>query len=586
MTVPCPERTIGFRVAARLAACLALWGLADNAAAQQVNAGATTELATFFVRGVDTAYDPNTDSYLVVGGYAGALVGICINASGVPITGPITINSSGHVQFPRARYSPQIFGSGGFLVTWPQEVGATIELRARVVSCSGALGAEQVISGGHSAWLESGAAVAYSPASQQFLVVWKSFPPVHIKATMVNTSGTRISGVVDLSSGFGRDPGVTWNSHTNEFGVSFSGETGDSANPINYSGFAVVPAANPAAFRRTTFNTFQGGMNSITDVDFNPVTGRYIMTWFELSSGLYARVAEFDAGANIVSSGVASTRVGSYDALSVAYNRVSGTFLLAGVDRTNDATVGVELNYRGFPFNGENTLSASHRESWYTRVTSRAVSKTWNAVFTVRKFAGIGSVIATSFASGGGSSGSFDAPAPSPSTPTSPTVVNGGCTTIQPGPGWICQNGGWLPPPDPTVPTTTLTTTLAPPPLSPTGCTTIQPGSDWVCVNGGWLPPTQPAPSTTTSAPPPPPPVPSSTGCTTIQPGSDWVCVNGGWLPPGMAPAAPSAPVPASTPATSAGCVGVAPVAGWLCIRGGWIPPDHPLALSGGGNEP
>ena len=44
--------------------------------------------------------------------------------------------------------------------------------------------------------------------------------------------------IVTLSCGFGRDPGVAWNSVTNEFGVSFSGETATTV----YSAFAKVPA--------------------------------------------------------------------------------------------------------------------------------------------------------------------------------------------------------------------------------------------------------------------------------------------------------------------------------------------------------
>jgi beta-glucosidase len=74
-------------------------------------------------------------------------------------------------------------------------------------------------------------------------------------------------------------------------------------------------------------------------------------------------------------------------------------------------------------------------------------------------------------------------------TPTTPT---GGCTTVQPGPDWVCVNGGWLPPgmqgggtaPPPTTP---------PPTTPPGSCTTVRPGPDWVCVNGGWLPPDNPA---------------------------------------------------------------------------------------------
>jgi hypothetical protein len=204
--------------------------------------------------------------------------------------------------------------------------------------------------------------------------------------------------------------------------------------------------------------------------------------------------------------GTASGRLGSYDALSIAYNPVSGTFLLGGVDRTNDAMLGLELNSRGFPFNGENTVSSSHRPSYYTRVSSSTLSKTWNGTFAARNFNGLGSVMVTGFTSGGGPAGAFG----SGGGTTTPPPPSTGCTTIQPGPGWTCVNGGWLPP----------TTTPVP---STGSCTTPSPGTGWVCVNGGWLPPTTAPPPTTGG---------SGGGCSTPQPASNWVCVNGGWVPP------------------------------------------------------
>ena len=269
-----------------LAVLVTVAGLSGVASAQQIQGSATSELLGFTVRGVDSAYDPNTRTYLVVGG-AGTLLGICINEQGVPVSGPIVINNGNYGAFPRAKY-----GAGGFVVVWPEEVGPPShpsELHSRTVNCSGAVGPEQLISGGATAWLESGAAIAYSSTSNRFLVVWKSFPtaaaPVRVKATLVDLNGTQFGPVVDLSAGFGRDPGVAWNPANDHFGVSFSGETGANGT-INFSGFALVPASNPAAFGRVSFNSIPGGLVTITDIAFNVYTGRYVMTWFEMAGGL------------------------------------------------------------------------------------------------------------------------------------------------------------------------------------------------------------------------------------------------------------------------------------------------------------
>ena len=142
-----------------------------------------------------------------------------------------------------------------------------------------------------------------------------------------------LAAPVQFSSGaVGRDPSVTWNPITNEFGVALSGET--------YSALVVVPAWNVGAFRRNTFNIAGGILTTMTDVSFNPFTARYVMAWYELSSANYARIAEFDIGGNLLTTGVASTRLGSYNAFSMAFNQQTATFLLVGLDRVADTGPG------------------------------------------------------------------------------------------------------------------------------------------------------------------------------------------------------------------------------------------------------
>ena len=55
-------------------------------------------------------------------------------------------------------------------------------------------------------------------------------------------------------------------------------------------------------------------------------------------------------------------------------------------------------------------------------------------------------------------------------------------------------------------------------------CPTIQPGPDWVCVNGGWLPPGLRQPSRQSRHP-------RQRRLSDGTAGADWVCVNGGWVP-------------------------------------------------------
>src|SRR6185312_9061348 len=277
--------------------------------------------------------------------------------------------------FPRARFSP---ATGQYLVVWPEEQVSGALLKGRTLSCAtGAAGPERTI--GATAWLESGAALDWSATSGIYLVAWKAFPSTLLTVQAVAPDGTPVGATVVVSAGFGRDPGVAWNPATNEFGVSYSAETTGGS----FSVFVVVPAGNPLAFRRSTFNNLPGGLTTITDLAFNPQTQHYMMTWFEMSSGYYARVAELDANGGVIGQGIASATLGSYDSLSIAYNQASGTFALVGVSRpttSTDELLVAELNSRGVRFGAEQTIPTGMTPLSYTRVATNPQTSRWYTV--------------------------------------------------------------------------------------------------------------------------------------------------------------------------------------------------------------
>ena len=233
---------------ARLLRITALAALASTigsapASAQLATSGTTTVLRSGVVRGVDAAFDPSTNTYMVVGAQD-SVFAVCTNAAGAATTAVITIkppngNSSNKPfgSFPRVRYSQDLNGgAGAFMVIWQQEeVTGAPQLHARVVSCSaGLLGTDQVISGSSTPWTDFGASsFAYSPTSQKFLVAWKAWAGIgwRMVARLMDLNGAGVGSVVTLSTEFARDPGVTWNPSLNEFGVSFSGETANGGHP-------------------------------------------------------------------------------------------------------------------------------------------------------------------------------------------------------------------------------------------------------------------------------------------------------------------------------------------------------------------
>lgn len=143
------------------------------------------------------------------------------------------------------------------------------------------------------------------------------------------------------------------------------------------------------------------------------------------------------------------------------------------------------------------------------------------------------------------------------------------CTTVRPGPGWVCVGGGWYPP-DMTPPGG-QPPAAAVPSSGSRACTTVQPGPDWVCSGGGWYPPGMAPPGPAYAALSAP--VAASGACTTVQPGPGWSCAGGGWYPPGLAPATGAATSTSAAPPQSTDCATVRPGPDWTCANGGWYPP-------------
>jgi hypothetical protein len=580
---------------------------AAPATAQLFSARDNPNLGAVPVRGTDTAYDPVNNVYLVVGSTAGntmtPLYGVFTNAAGVPITSLFQINTDGWMaHFPRVTYSPHVSngagGFGGFLVTWHGGL-FTNSIRARVVAYPNRIvSAEATIaSPPGSTFQEAGPAVAYSSVSYVFLVTWQG-SNFGVYGALINVHGQAISGaflvsdVPAVQNGFGyRDPAVAWNSHTNEFGVLY---TGFSPWGATTSFARVNPSGN--VLRRHMFNVT--AFTYISELAFNPATGRYIAAWFQ--GGTYG--AEIDAYGDIVATGLVSTATGTRDGLGLAYNPISGTFLLAGMGQSYNIWA-AELNSRGARTSGDGEITAlGAKGTYHPRAAANTNSKAWNVSFfhDDNGVSKIRNQVVSTSSTGGGPAGSLGGGSvPPPSSPPPPTggcttpdpfaalgggtCVNGGwvppsgggstggCTTASPGVGWTCVNGGWLPP-------TSGSTSTG-------GCTTASPGTGWVCVNGGWLPPTSGSTSTggcTTASPgigwtcvnggwlPPTSGGTSTGGCTTGSPGTGWVCVNGGWLPPG------------SGGSTSGGCTTGSPGTGWVCVNGGWLPPGSGGTTSGG----
>jgi hypothetical protein len=225
------------------------------------------------VRGSAVADDTVHGVKLVVAAH-GDVHGAFTDANGTAISAPFQIwpGASGFGQFPSVTFSPHL-GGGAFLVTWNASSATPPYVNTaygRVVSYTqaGYLASAIFPLSDTTTFAEVGAApaVAYSPATQSFLVTWQSAPPLYsIRGRMLSVASLSAGAVFEVSTGNAQYPSVAFNGSTGQFGVGYSGFGGSGATTT----FAIV-AAGGGVVSRNTFNVAAGKF--ITDVAVNPTT--------------------------------------------------------------------------------------------------------------------------------------------------------------------------------------------------------------------------------------------------------------------------------------------------------------------------
>jgi hypothetical protein len=457
----------------------------------------------------DIAYDATNNAYLVVWGL-GQVGARYVAATGTPLGNPTTLNTvSGGAS--RTACSTT---TGRCLVAWIQEptsiIGRFVRYNAGAVQF---VTAPFVINQVGSKLTSAAPSVAFSSASDEFLVSWTEFSPSpNVKAQRVTESAALAGGpisvaITSLWEGFSS---VAYNSAQDEFLVVYYFESSGGTNAV---GAQRVKAGTGALIGgRSTL--YASTFDQYPEVAYNSDQNQYLAITWGYSGGswmLRGRLADGNAQP-LGASSVPLAVQGGGDGIGLAYNPVSNTYLGVFLSQKNAEIWGVQVNGGGVPgAQAQLTVSGTTLATQPQAAGSSAVGY-WVMVASEGYKRVMGQLVSQS------------APAAPPPPPPS------SCTTVQPATGWTCVNGNWLPP-------TTSTSS----------CTTVKPASGWTCVNGNWIPPTTSSGSTST--------------CTTVKPASDWTCVNGNWLPPGSG----------SSSATV--CTTVQPAAGWTCVNGNWLPP-------------
>ena len=412
--------------------CLAALGLlastfAGSADAAARPSGSTIAVIAALTRGTAVAYDSVNKVYLVVGSH-GVLWGRFVQKDGTPLGTPFTIqaNPANFAHFPRAAFSPNADGgAGAFLVTWHEGAPSP---HARMVSYprAGAYGSDTQLTADVS-WWEAGAAVAYSSASREFLVAWRRIGGVgvnnDIRAVRVDETATPKSPVFSVTNDvdYQDNPSIAYNPVSDEFLVVFAGYN-------DARGFAFVDAQRVKAGGNTLAGAatrlVQTGGTYITDVTYNFSTNKYLAAWYALPGAAeFGRVVNADG--SLSGSIVAlSTRWKAYDALSIAYNRVSDTFLMVSHGTTADDGA-VEIDTNGNPVdNGFIVTNAGGKGNFYPRVGASADEPNW-LVSTANNFTSTMTQLVSGTAASGTPAPSDPTPAPAPAPAPVPAPAVG-----------------------------------------------------------------------------------------------------------------------------------------------------------------
>jgi hypothetical protein len=366
---------------------LTLLGTATTTEAAVVRAGATTQAIFANTRGTAVAYDSVNHVYLVVS-TMGIVRGRFVDGNGTPIGDPFQIQTSANFTlFPTVAFSPDADGgAGGFLVVWHESVLPTLAtVNARIVSFGkrGPAGAESVLSAEGSFW-EQYPAAAYSTVSQEFLVTWVRFD-WGVRAIRADNAGVPQGAVFTITrtAQYEGNPSVAYNPATNQYLVVWKGW--NDPGKFGFVDARLVQAGTNQLLGAAATRIYAGGGTYITDVAYNPATNQFLAAWYRDAGGtskaMLGRLVNADASlpGDVT---VLSTLWKAYDGLGLAYNIQTGTFFMVSHDgrglTTSVEDGGVEVGKTGTPVdNGFLVTAGDGKPNFYPRIAASADAPNW-----------------------------------------------------------------------------------------------------------------------------------------------------------------------------------------------------------------
>ncbi|MFT3711838.1 MAG: hypothetical protein QM817_29720 [Archangium sp.] len=323
---------------------LALFPLISSIAFAQLSAAPTFEsvmppMGTAPVRWPDVAAT-GAAGFLAVSG-AGNVMAQRFDLDGHPVGGAFAVNSDMLLaQAPRVAFAPLI---GASLVAWHASISMTqTQLRGRLVRIDGStVGNDFDISSPGTNW-EMGAALAWSSAQQTFLVAWQN-SATQIKAQRVSANGQKVGGelTIDSSASYERDPAVGYDAQADQFVVAYAGCV---ANDDCFARAQRINAADGALVGGPLILEASITAGYVPELAYDAAQKRFLAVWY-VPGALHARTLAADG--TLGPTRIASAMYAAYDANSVAWSPISGTFVVVTHGTAQD--VAVELDATGAP---------------------------------------------------------------------------------------------------------------------------------------------------------------------------------------------------------------------------------------------
>ncbi len=251
-------------------------------------------------------------------------------------------------------YSPD---TGGFLVTWFNcaTAAAAGRLWGQIIRFGQPSTASFPIGAEDPSFWTTPPGIAYSTASHEFLVVWQGAygSANEIHARRVRYDGAILSDIINVTNDGGNyweaEPSVGYNPTTNEFVVVYTFYD----NLANYGTIRMnrVQAGTGAVSAPIDVSAPNAGPH-VAKAVYNGVTGNMLVAWTQsCGASCWASNGQLlnSAGAKVGGIFPVSSYYAAYDALNIAHNANSNTFMLVTHSRGSEDAA-VELNGNGTPW--------------------------------------------------------------------------------------------------------------------------------------------------------------------------------------------------------------------------------------------